>query len=60
MGIYADLVLINGKIITVDKDDRIVEAIAIKRNKIEAIGKTDEIKNSQAQKPRPSISKEKQ
>lgn len=44
MGIYADLVLINGKIITVDPDDSIVEAIAIKRNKIEAVGKTDEIK----------------
>ena len=36
--------LINGKIITVDPDDRVVEAIAIYRNKIEALGTTEEIK----------------
>ncbi|MCB2172511.1 amidohydrolase family protein, partial [archaeon] len=44
MVIYADMCLINGKIITVDPDDRVVEAIAIYRNKIEALGTTEEIK----------------
>jgi len=44
LGIYADMVLINGKIITVDPKDRIVEAIAIYRNKIEAVGTNEEIK----------------
>ena len=44
MAIYADMVLINGKVITVDPDDSIVEALAIYRNKIEALGTTEEIK----------------
>jgi len=44
LAIYADMCLINGKIITVDPDDRVVEAIAIYRNKIEALGTTEEIK----------------
>ena len=39
----ADLVLLNGKIITVDSADRIAEAIAIKENKIIAIGTTQQI-----------------
>lgn len=38
------MVLINGKVITVDKDDRIVEAVAIYRNRIEAVGSSEEIK----------------
>ncbi|MGI8599811.1 MAG: amidohydrolase [Chitinophagaceae bacterium] len=38
-----DLIMINGTIITVDKKDRIAEAIAIKENKIMAIGTTKEI-----------------
>ena len=37
------MVLINGKIITVDPDDNIVEAVAICGNKIEAVGSTEEI-----------------
>jgi len=39
----ADLVLINGKIITVDPQDRIVQAVAAKAGLITAIGTTQEI-----------------
>jgi hypothetical protein len=39
----ADLVIINGKILTIDKDNTIAEAIAIKGEKIIAVGKTSEI-----------------
>jgi len=42
--IKADLILINGKVITVDPDDRVVEAVAILGNKIAAVGSTKEIK----------------
>lgn len=42
--IKADLVLLNGKIITVDTDDRVVEAVAIYNNKFVAVGTNDEIK----------------
>jgi len=38
------MVLINGKIITVDPDDTIVEAVALIDNKITALGSTAEIK----------------
>ena len=44
MELKADMVLINGKIITVDPNDRIIEAIAIRGNRVEAVGSTDEIK----------------
>jgi len=40
----ADIVLVNGKIVTVDSDDSIVEAVAVKNGKIFAVGSTDEIK----------------
>jgi predicted amidohydrolase YtcJ len=40
-----DIVLINGKIITVDSNDSIVEAVAIKGNKFHAIGTSEEIIN---------------
>lgn len=43
--IKADMVLLNGKIITVDREDSIVEAVAIYDNKILAVGKTAEIKS---------------
>jgi predicted amidohydrolase YtcJ len=39
----ADLVLLNGKIVTVDKVDSIVEAVAIKDNMIIATGSTSEM-----------------
>ena len=42
--IYADMVLLNGKIITVDPDDSIVEAVAVLGNKIVAVGSNDEVK----------------
>lgn len=38
-----DLILVNGKIITVDSTDQIVEALAIKDGKILAIGTSEEI-----------------
>jgi predicted amidohydrolase YtcJ len=39
----ADLVLVNGKVITVDSADRIAEAIAVRGDKIVAVGTTAEI-----------------
>jgi predicted amidohydrolase YtcJ len=42
--IKADIVLLNGKIITVDPDDNVVEAVAIYDNKFMAVGTSDEIK----------------
>lgn len=41
--VKADLVIINGKVLTIDKDNPAVEAIAIKGEKIIAVGKTSEI-----------------
>jgi predicted amidohydrolase YtcJ len=40
----ADVVLINGKILTVDAQDSIAEAVAIRRGKIVAVGSNDDIK----------------
>jgi predicted amidohydrolase YtcJ len=40
----ADLVLMNGKIITVDKENSIEEAVAVKDGRIEAIGNDTEIR----------------
>jgi predicted amidohydrolase YtcJ len=40
----ADMVLLNGKVVTIDPDDRIVEAVAIRGNQIAAVGSTEEIK----------------
>jgi predicted amidohydrolase YtcJ len=40
---YADLVLLNGQIITLYKDKPLVEALAIKGNKIIKIGRNEEI-----------------
>ncbi|MCK5669950.1 amidohydrolase, partial [Candidatus Bathyarchaeota archaeon] len=42
--IHADKILLNGKIITVDPNDTIVEAIAILGNRIVAVGSNDEVK----------------
>jgi predicted amidohydrolase YtcJ len=39
----ADLVIINGKVLTIDKDNPMVQAIAIKGEKIIAVGTTREI-----------------
>ena len=40
----ADLVLINGKIITVDRDFSIQQAVAAKDGKILAVGGNDQVK----------------
>lgn len=42
-GQQADIILVNGKIFTSDKTNLYVEALAIKSNKIIAIGKTEDI-----------------
>jgi predicted amidohydrolase YtcJ len=43
--LYADLVLLNGKIVTVDEEDSVEEAVAVKFGRILAVGKNDEIRN---------------
>jgi hypothetical protein len=40
---FADLVLLNGKIITVDANDSIAEAVACKEERIMRVGKREEI-----------------
>jgi len=42
----ADIVFINGEVITVDSNDSVVEAVAVKGNIITNTGTTDEIKKS--------------
>lgn len=42
--LYADLVIYNGRLITVNENDEITEAVAVKDNKILAVGTNDEIK----------------
>ncbi|MBN2336199.1 amidohydrolase family protein, partial [Candidatus Bathyarchaeota archaeon] len=44
MGLNADMVLVNGKIITVDEKDSVVEAVAIREGKFVAVGSSDDIK----------------
>jgi predicted amidohydrolase YtcJ len=41
---YADMVIINGKVITVDNDFTIVQAVAVKDGKIVAVGTNNEIR----------------
>ncbi len=41
---FADMILMNGKVLTVDADDRIVEAVAVKDGVIQAAGSYDELK----------------
>jgi len=41
---FADLVLLNGKIVTVDEKESIVEAVAVKFGKMLAVGANGEIK----------------
>ena len=40
----ADLVLVNGKIITVDADFSVAQAVAVKDGKVQAVGATEDIK----------------
>ncbi|WP_260286413.1 amidohydrolase [Peribacillus aracenensis] len=42
---FADVVFVNGQVISVDSDNRILEAVAVKRNRIEAVGTNEEIKH---------------
>ncbi len=42
--LYADLALINGKIVTIDESESIEEAVAVKFGLIVAVGKDDEIR----------------
>jgi predicted amidohydrolase YtcJ len=42
--IYADLVLLNGKVVTVDADDSVAGAVAVKGSRIVGVGKDDEIR----------------
>src|ERR1700722_15543349 len=42
---YADLIIRGGKVITVDAQDRIAEAVAVIGNRIIAIGTSQEIAN---------------
>ena len=42
--LYADLVLLDGKVITVDSEDRVAESVAIKNGRIIGVGPSDEIK----------------
>lgn len=39
----ADLILTNGKVITVDEEDRIAQAVAVSGNRVVAVGTVDEI-----------------
>ena len=42
-GLFADRVLVNGRILTVDADDSIAEAVAIRNGKIVAVGSNEKI-----------------
>jgi len=41
---FADIVLLNGKIVTVDDDDSIAEAVAVKFGRILAVGTNEEVR----------------
>jgi predicted amidohydrolase YtcJ len=41
---YADMILMNGKVLTVDPNDSVVEAVAVKDGSIQATGSYDELK----------------
>jgi len=43
--VKADLLLINGKVVTVDPEFSILEAVAVKHGKVLAVGTTSEMKN---------------
>lgn len=48
----ADLILLNGKIITVDKNFSIAEAVAIRQDRIIAVGKNEHVKKLMGNKTR--------
>ena len=43
-GLFADLVLLNGKVVTVDAENSIAEAVAVKNGLILDVGRSEEIK----------------
>jgi predicted amidohydrolase YtcJ len=43
---FADIILLNGKIVTVDEKESVVEALAVKFGKIVAVGSNEETKKS--------------
>ena len=43
-GLSADLVLVNGKVITVDANNTVAEAAAVKLGKIIEVGTSEEVK----------------
>jgi len=49
---WADLVLVNGRILTVDRNDAVVEAIAVTGGKISAVGSTEQIKSRVGERTR--------
>ena len=51
----ADLVLLNGEVVTVDEVDTKAEAVAIKMNKIVKVVASGSVDWSCTRKPRPSI-----
>jgi len=44
VGIHADLVLINGKIVTMDPEESLAEAVAVKFGRFIAVGDNDDVK----------------
>jgi predicted amidohydrolase YtcJ len=42
-GFQADLVLLNGKIVTVDQEDSVAEAVALRGSRIEAVGSDEDV-----------------
>jgi predicted amidohydrolase YtcJ len=42
---FADLVFLNGQVITIDENNRIVEAVAVKENRIMAVGSSREVES---------------
>src|SRR5215207_832120 len=44
----ADLILVNGRVLTVDANDRIAQAVAIAGNRIVAVGTTAEVERAAA------------
>ena len=46
MGIKADIALVNGKVITVDGDDSVVEAVSIQGNRFLVVGSNEEVRGT--------------
>ena len=42
-GLYADLVFLNGRVVTIDADDNVAEAVAVRGDLILSVGSTEEV-----------------